>query len=213
MESRGFRRLLNLPRRKRPKDNPPESPTAARLSWDAVRTALELVNDSADVFPPLKSAVGGVVALCNLAERLAACNADAEILVWRSVAILDTIYQSMDPDTNTIPAHFLDGILRFETLINEIRTAMEAITKKSRALRVLHLRRNESQLAKFTARLDSAAEVFAIHSMTVQTMSLARVENKVEGVSVVASTIEHSNVLLRNQIESLQLQMAIVFFG
>ncbi|KAJ6505401.1 hypothetical protein C8R45DRAFT_923690 [Mycena sanguinolenta] len=195
MEARSrLRRLLGLPRRKRLKEDSGDSPTVTRLTWDAVRTALELLNDSADVCPPLKSAVGGVIALCNLAERLSACNEDAEMLVWRSVTILDTIYQSMDPDTNPIPAHLLDGILRFETLINEIRTAMEAITKKKRVPRVprvLHLRQNESQLAKFTARLDAAVEVFTIHSMTIQTLSLARIEDKVEGVS---ATIGHSTV-------------------
>ncbi|KAF7367822.1 hypothetical protein MSAN_00846600 [Mycena sanguinolenta] len=211
METRGpLRRFLRLPRRKRPKEDSSESPTATRLTWDTIRTALELVNDSADVCPPLKSAAGGVVALCNLAERLAACDENAEMLAWRSVTILDTIYHSIDPDAHTIPVHFLDGILQFEKVINEIRTAMEAITKKNRVLRVLHLRRNESQLAKFTTRLDSATEVFTIHSM----MSLARIEDKVEGVSVVASTIEHSNNLLHNRVEllQLQLQVAIVFF-
>ncbi|KAF7367823.1 hypothetical protein MSAN_00846700 [Mycena sanguinolenta] len=215
MEAKGqLRRLLRLRRRKRPKEEDSEdSPTATRLTWDAIRTALEIVNDSADVCPPLKSAVGGVVALCNLAERLSACDENAEMLVWRSVTILDTIYSSIDPDTHTIPAHFLHGILQFEKVINEIRTAMEAITKKNRALRVLHLRRDESQLTKFTSRLDSAAEVFTIHSTTIQTMALARIEEKVEGVSVVASAVEHSNISLHNRVERLQLQVAVVFLA
>ncbi|KAF7367667.1 hypothetical protein MSAN_00830400 [Mycena sanguinolenta] len=212
MEARGqLRRLFRLPRRKRPKEGSKYSSAAARLTWDAIRTALEVVNELADVLPPLKSAVGGVVAVCNLAERLAACDGNAEMLAWRSVTILDTIYRTIDPDINAIPAHFLDGIQHFETLINEIRTAMEAITKKNRGLRVMHLRRNESQLAKFTARLDSAAEIFAIHSITVQTMSLARIEDKVEGVS---ATIEHSNNLLHDRIEKvLQVQVTVAFLA
>ncbi|KAJ6505404.1 hypothetical protein C8R45DRAFT_548707 [Mycena sanguinolenta] len=166
MEARGqLRQLLRLPRRKRPKNDSGESPTATGLTWDAIRTMLEVANDSADVFPPLKSAVGGVVALCNLADRLAASDENAKMLVWRSVTILDTIYRAIDPDAYAIiPAHFLDGILQFEQLINEIRKAMEAIMKKNRrgVLRIPHLRRNESQLAKFTERLDSAAELFTV---------------------------------------------------
>ncbi|KAJ6505496.1 hypothetical protein C8R45DRAFT_1070165 [Mycena sanguinolenta] len=227
MEARGpLRRLFSFLQKKPPKDvdDSGESSTTTRLTWDAIRTALDLAKEAADVCPPLKSAVGGVVALCNLAERLSACDENVKMLVWRSVTILDTIYRATDPDTDaTIPVHYLEGILRFETSINEIRTAMEAITtrRKNRVLRVLHLRRNESQLAKFTARLDSAAEVFAIHSMTVQTMALARIETvqtmslaRIEDkVEVVASTVEHSNISLRNRMEILQLQVAVVFLA
>ncbi|KAJ7196316.1 hypothetical protein B0H12DRAFT_1082042 [Mycena haematopus] len=182
-----------LPASKRKRRKELEETPTALLTWDAVRTSLELVNGSADACPPLKSVVGAVVALCNLAERIAACDENAEMLAWRSVAIIDTIYNSIDPN-DAIPTHFLDGFLQFEQLVNEIRTAMEAITKKKRFLRVLHLRRSESELDKFTKRLDSAAEVFMIRSVTVQTMSVARIEDKVDNVAAVASTIQNSNV-------------------
>ncbi|KAF7338976.1 hypothetical protein MVEN_01973800 [Mycena venus] len=199
------RRFFLFPQRKRWKDS-----TTARLTLDAVRTSLELINYSADICPPLKSAVGAVIGLCNLADRVAACDANAETLVWRSIAILDMIYNLIDVN-KPIPSDLLQSIVHFEQLVVEIRTAMEDIMKKKRVPRVLHLRRNESQLAKFTARLDSAAEIFTIGSMTVQRMSLARIEDKVETVSTVASALEHSNVLLRDQVKFLQL--AIVFLA
>ncbi|KAJ7789432.1 hypothetical protein B0H14DRAFT_2944596 [Mycena olivaceomarginata] len=201
-----FRRLSRFLPRKRWKES-----TAVLLTWDVVRTSLEVVLSSADHCPPLKSAVGGVIALCNIAERAAACDENAEILIWRAVAILDTMYQSIDANA-PIPSHLLNGMVQFEQLILEVRLAMKAMLKRKRVLRVLHLRRSESQLAKFTARLDSVAEVFTIGSMTVQTMSLCRIEDKVESVSqvtsalersnwtavsAVASEIQHSNVLLR----------------
>jgi hypothetical protein len=38
------------------------------LSFDAIRTSLNDLKDSTDVFPPLKSAVGAVLAVWDLAD-------------------------------------------------------------------------------------------------------------------------------------------------
>jgi len=208
------RRFFLLPPRKRRKGS-----KTTLLTLDAVRLSLELVNDSADACPALKSAVGAVVALCNLADRVAASSEDAKALAWRAVTILDIIYQSVDAN-NEIPSHLLHSIVQFEQLVIEIQTAMEATIKKKRVLRVLHLRRNEAQLAKFTAQLDSAAEAFTIGNITVQTMSLAciedkilalaRIEDKVESISAVASAVEHSNILLHDEIKYLRLTVVFL---
>ena len=37
-------------------------------AWSGLETALRLLNKSADAFPPLKSAVGGLLACIDLAE-------------------------------------------------------------------------------------------------------------------------------------------------
>jgi len=51
-------------------DQPPTSrgKIALSLSWEAVKTALVLIKESSDAFPPLKSAVGGLVALIDMIE-------------------------------------------------------------------------------------------------------------------------------------------------
>jgi len=41
---------------------------ALALSWEAVKTTLVLIKESSDAFPPLKSAVGGLVALIDMIE-------------------------------------------------------------------------------------------------------------------------------------------------
>jgi len=42
--------------------------TALALSWEAVKTTLVLIKESSDAFPPLKSAMGGLVALIDMIE-------------------------------------------------------------------------------------------------------------------------------------------------
>lgn len=48
------------------------APSTARkvlsTAWSGLETALRLLEKSADAFPPLKSAVGGLLACINLAE-------------------------------------------------------------------------------------------------------------------------------------------------
>ncbi|KAJ7686298.1 hypothetical protein B0H17DRAFT_1072228 [Mycena rosella] len=199
--------------------------SAAAISLNAVRTTLELVECSADVCPPLKSAVGAVVAICKLADRIAASDADAGRLAWRAVTILDAIYNSIDAQkSDAIPPHLLNNVVQFEQLLIEIHTAMKGIKTKG-IRRLLHLRRNESQLATFNAQLDAAAQVFTIGTMTSQTVSLAHIDGRmqsqavslahiqeiVEKVSTVSSALEHSNVQLRGQVRFLQI--TTVFLG
>ncbi|KAJ7273778.1 hypothetical protein C8J57DRAFT_1714847 [Mycena rebaudengoi] len=157
-----FLALSPVPRRKRRKES-----TITLLTWDTIRTSLELVQRSADVCPPLKSAVGAVCALCDLADasrsssRIAASDANAEALAWRAFIILETILNSIDSN-KPVPPHLRHSIEQFEQLLSEIRTAMEVLAKENRVLRVLRLRRNESQLTEFIARLDLTAQLFIV---------------------------------------------------
>ncbi|KAJ7788639.1 hypothetical protein B0H13DRAFT_2174339, partial [Mycena leptocephala] len=179
-----FWALSPVPRRKRRKET-----TTTLLTWDAIRTSLEIVQQSADACPPLKSAVGAVIALCDLADRIATSDANAEALTWRAFTILETIHNAIDSN-KPVPPHLLRSIEQFEQLLIEIRTAMEVLANENRVLHVLRLRRNESKLAKFTARLDYMAELFTIGAMAVQTMSLTHIEDTVQTVSF---AVEHSN--------------------
>ncbi|KAJ7765722.1 hypothetical protein B0H16DRAFT_1524132 [Mycena metata] len=165
-----FLTLPSGPRRKRRKE-----PTTALLTWDAIRTLLELVEQSADVCPPLKSAVGAVGGLCNLADasrfrwsppRLAASDANTDALGLRVFTILKTIHNSIDLE-KPVPQDLLHSIVQFEQLLIEIQTAMEVLAKENHFLHVLRLRRNESQLVKFTARLELLAEEFTVIIMAL----------------------------------------------
>ncbi|KAJ7128789.1 hypothetical protein C8R43DRAFT_1027164, partial [Mycena crocata] len=180
------------------------SPTVC-LTLDALRTSLDLVKASADICPPLKSAAGVAVALCNLADRVAASDSNAEALAFRAGMIIDTIYDCVDATSPDIPIHLLRRIAQFEQLLTEICIAMQGILKKGRLRRLLHLRLIESELAKFTARLDSAAESFTIGTITAQTVSIARIGDAVEKDTTSSSALQHSNIRLHNEVRFLQL--------
>ncbi|KAJ7479722.1 hypothetical protein FB451DRAFT_1239684 [Mycena latifolia] len=198
--------------------------TALALSSDAVRTSLNLLKEAADVFPPLKSAAGGVLAVWDLADRVSASDENAQALAWRAVGILDAIYNAVGGGTSPIPPSMLADIVKFEHLLRDISTAMEEQLKQGRLRRVLHLRKRESRLARFTSRLDAASEAFKIGASTRVELASTRIELAVEkiqeDVSATAADVlstaalvvvlEQSNIRLRGEVQVLR---TVVLFG
>jgi len=188
------------------------------LSSDAIRTSLTLLKESTDVFPPLKSAVSGVLAVWDLADRVSTSDEGARVLAWRAVGILDAIYNAVGEGTSTtISPGLLQDVLKFEELLHEISTAMEAHLKPRWVRRMLRLRKLESQLVRFTSRLDAASEAFKIGSssrveVAVEKIqgSSTRVEGTVERIQALAIGLEQFNSRLRGEVQVLR---TIVLFG
>ncbi|KAK7021226.1 hypothetical protein R3P38DRAFT_2965842 [Favolaschia claudopus] len=194
-------RLFPLTRRKRWKGSTPP------LTWGAIRDSLEVLNAGADFCGPFKSATGAVIALCNIVDRVAACDSKTEQLAFRAVTLLDTIYNAI-PEQETIPSHLIPSIAQFELVVNEILVELKCGTASTnRMMRALRLRCTESKLAEFMERLDATAEAFTVKNMTLHTMSLVRIEAKVETIS---TALEHSNTLLHDQIKYLQLTVVFL---
>ncbi|KAJ7909051.1 hypothetical protein B0H13DRAFT_1878070 [Mycena leptocephala] len=188
------------------------TPPFLALSSDAIRTSLTLLKESTDVFPPLKSA------------RVSTSDEDARVLAWRAVGILDAIYNAVGEGTSTtISPGMLQDVLKFEELLHEISTAMEAHLKPRWVRRMLQLRKHESQLVRFTSRLDAASEAFKVRfkkklicflqviSMPSDWMS-SRVEvaaEKIQGsssrVEVVVEKIQGSSTRVEGTVERIQV--------
>ncbi|KAJ6545523.1 hypothetical protein B0H19DRAFT_1167900 [Mycena capillaripes] len=200
------------------------TPPLIALSSDAIRTALTLLRESTDVFPPLKSAVGGVLAVWDLADRISASDENAQALAWRLVGILDTIYNAVGGGVNAVSPRMLQDILKFEELLHEISTAMAAKLKQGRFHGVLRLRKHESQLARFTSRLDAASEAFKIGSSTRVELTMQKIQADlsstasviehtnvaVEKIQALTSVLEQTNIRLRGEVHILR---TVVLFG
>ncbi|KAJ7938357.1 hypothetical protein B0H13DRAFT_1851796 [Mycena leptocephala] len=129
------------------------------LSFDAIRTSLNDLKDSTDVFPPLKSALPLHQRLTIAPrQRVSTSDEHAEGLAWRAVCILDAIYNASGGGVGPVSAAVLDAIRTFVGLLREISAAMEEELKPGR----LHLQKRESRLAQFVARLDVISEAFKV---------------------------------------------------
>ncbi|KAJ7664969.1 hypothetical protein B0H17DRAFT_1184576 [Mycena rosella] len=146
---------------------------SALIAGDLLWTSLLALKESADAFPPLKSAVGGVVALYEIAERAKHCKADARDIAERTKVILDVIAEAV-PDPSIITPPMLQDIERFTALLDEIWCSMQAITLTGGLLRrLVHLNRNERTIERIKARLDVAfSDFMAASALRVEVHSI-----------------------------------------
>ncbi|KAJ7187856.1 hypothetical protein C8R46DRAFT_3041 [Mycena filopes] len=151
----------------------PPPPTALRVPKalpDLLSTSLLALKESADAFPPLKSTVGGVVALWDIAKRAKRCKSDAADIAQRTEDIVCLIADAV-PDPMAIPGPMLKSIEGFTYLLAEICATMEKIVLARWVPRVIYLNSTERTLQEIKSRLDDAYRDF-------QTASTLRVETQ-----------------------------------
>ncbi|KAJ7816021.1 hypothetical protein B0H13DRAFT_1916328 [Mycena leptocephala] len=126
---------------------------------DLMSTSLLALKESADAFPPLKSAVGGVLAVWDIAQRARHFKSDARDIALRTEKILNVIADAV-PDGSVISPSMLHSIERFTVLLDEIRSSVEMIALTNGISRIVHLNRNERALQEIKAQLDDAYRDF-----------------------------------------------------
>ncbi|KAJ6574430.1 hypothetical protein B0H19DRAFT_1254138 [Mycena capillaripes] len=142
---------------------------------DLLSTSLLALKQSADAFPPLKSAVGGVLALWDIAERAKHSKSAAHDIALRTITILHVIADAV-PDPSIIPLPMQLSIRRFTVLLNKIKAPMDAISLLGGVSRIIHLNRNERTLRSIRDELDEAYR-------DLLTASVLRVEAQHAGIS------------------------------
>ncbi|KAJ7087465.1 hypothetical protein C8R44DRAFT_861855 [Mycena epipterygia] len=157
---------LPFPSRAKRKPSPastrPTRPKASALP-DVLWTAIIALKESADAFPPLKSTVGGVIAVLEIAERAKHSKSDARAIALRTKEIFDVIKAAVGP-APAIPWPMRESIDHFTALLVEIRESMKEIALTGGVSRVVHLNRNERTLQDIKAKLEDAYRDFSTAS-------------------------------------------------
>ncbi|KAJ7664976.1 hypothetical protein B0H17DRAFT_1184579 [Mycena rosella] len=154
---------------------------------DVFWTSIRALKESADAFPPLKSAVGGVIAVYEIVERAKHAKSDARDVALCTKAILNVVAEAV-PDPSEISLPMLQSIERFTTyicvsLFGDIRCSMEAITLTGGITRLVNLNRNECALGAIKAQRDGAYRDFVL-MFDLQMASTLRLEVQQERISV-----------------------------
>ncbi|KAJ7869447.1 hypothetical protein B0H14DRAFT_3440637 [Mycena olivaceomarginata] len=121
------------------------SRTSAALP-DLLETTLRVLKESADAYPPLKSA------------RAKHSKSDARDIADQTINILAVA--STVPDCSVIPQLLQSRI----DLLDEVRSSMEPLAHTGGVSRLVHLNRNESILQSIKARLDDEYRGFLVAS-------------------------------------------------
>jgi len=188
-----------LRKRRRPGKDPPHAPPGVGIidrspklsAADGLNTSLRALKESPDAFPPLKSVVGGALAIYDIAQRVSRSKRTAKDLADRTIQTLYILAENV-PDATAISPDMLNNISRFEVVLNDLHAALERLALQGRWKRLFHLNSNEGELDVFKQRLEVACQAFTIGS----TMRIERT------VAVVQSEVMTSRTATLVQIET-----------
>ncbi|KAJ7087456.1 hypothetical protein C8R44DRAFT_991329 [Mycena epipterygia] len=186
-----FRFLSNAQKKLPSETRKPKSLTSHALP-DVLWTSTLALKESADAFPPLKSVVGCVVVLWEIAERAKHSKAAAEDIARRTKEILDVIADAV-PDPAAIPPPMLHRIERFEVLLDKIKCSMEEIMLTGGVSRLVHLNHNERVLQNIKIQLDDAYRDFLAAS--ILRLEVAQSSTQIAVAKVSAQTTNISTQL------------------
>ncbi|KAJ7177046.1 hypothetical protein C8R46DRAFT_1078049, partial [Mycena filopes] len=162
---------------------------------DALQTTLSFFEQSSDAFPPLKSVVGGVIALWDVAKRAKHSKADARGIALRAQDILQVMADAVSDSSAITPGMQL-RIERFTVLLNNSRRDVESIALANSVTRVMRLNRDEEILQDIKRKFNEAHADFLLASalrLEGQQAALAlkhqQMHLDVKKVSLIAETL------------------------
>jgi len=110
--------------------------------------ALTALKESSDTFPPLKSAVAGVIHIWELYRKVKSNRKECLKLAFRLQEILDKIADAT-PDASQIPPDLLDRIERFTRTLDDIGVFMETLCHRHALTRLVRHKEDEAMLCDF----------------------------------------------------------------
>ncbi|KAJ7206156.1 hypothetical protein C8J57DRAFT_1734461 [Mycena rebaudengoi] len=171
---------------------------------DVLWTSLHALKESADAFPPLKSAVGGVVAIWHIAERAKRSRTEARDIALRTKKIVDLIADAV-PDPSEIPLSMLLSIDRFTFALDEIRCGMEAIELSGSLSCLVHLNHHDRTIQGIKTRLDAEYRDFLA-------ASALRVEVQQAANALIQAQMQSDIKMVSASTDSLPLQLSGLLF-
>ncbi|KAK7063424.1 hypothetical protein R3P38DRAFT_2818553 [Favolaschia claudopus] len=120
-----------------------------------LRDILEVLERSSDAFPPLKSAVGGVIAIWEITERAKRTKDEILKISSRASDIVELIRKVYPDPSARIPDNMRRRIEEFDATLTEIRSQLDDIILNHSRVWPLVSRGNKALLQDIKARLDT----------------------------------------------------------
>ncbi|KAJ7572371.1 hypothetical protein C8J56DRAFT_990554, partial [Mycena floridula] len=174
------------------------------MAMDIARTSLMALKESADAFPPLKSAVGSVLALWDIVEKMQSCKALREALACRCVSILETLAEAV-PDPINISPDMLKSIDGFKGLVTEIAQELSEHNYATRFTRLANLNRNRGQFDTLLRKLDDASSLFVVATAVRIEGSTVQINARMEAST---AQINDSNYQIQIAVKRTELSTA-----
>ncbi|KAH8813851.1 hypothetical protein DL96DRAFT_1625531 [Flagelloscypha sp. PMI_526] len=177
---------------------------------DASVTLLEVLRDSADALPPLKSAAGFLSSGHKIAERIGTIPQTMEYLQSRLTNIDERI-QTLFPQAVELDEDLAKRLNSYTLRLVEIAQDLESLcTPKKLVAQFMHLRRTESRLSSVSSKLDQAELDFhVIYTLSSHRASNA-MHNDIDSLSLAVTMLHQKEEKLLTAVSSTN--KIVVFF-
>jgi hypothetical protein len=128
----------------------------------AALVALRAIRDSADVFPPVKSAAAAAATIWEMTQKVKSNKKDCELLARRAARILDHILGSTGDCGSELPAEALESVNEIERIFRDIIAFMVQLEKQRWIQRYSLQDVTKSRIMYLTQRLDEAVVSFGV---------------------------------------------------
>ncbi|VDB84204.1 unnamed protein product [Peniophora sp. CBMAI 1063] len=108
---------------------------AAKMGWHGTKILLDVLKESSDAFPPLKSAVGGLLALIAVYERTKSNDSDLQNILHRIDRLLGILGDRLRGDRHVVHG-FADE--SFAKMLIMYLAKLEEMTRRGSLVRVAH---------------------------------------------------------------------------
>ncbi|KAJ7606654.1 hypothetical protein FB45DRAFT_949578 [Roridomyces roridus] len=130
---------------------------------DAAKVTLRAIQASADAFPPLKSAVSGVLVVLELTENVRSNKKGCKHIATRAAQLVQDIWsQTKDLDI-VLPNEVKESIRKIRRLLKEIKAFLEELNKENLFQRLARQERNKIRIDEYGRLLDEAMMHFSVH--------------------------------------------------
>ncbi|KZV67280.1 hypothetical protein PENSPDRAFT_688266 [Peniophora sp. CONT] len=170
----------------------------AVIAKEILVLSLQALFESADAFPPLKSAVGGLLFLTTQVE-LVSGNQEQIADIYAQIDAFAASLESAIPDATTLSSAHEAAILALAQDIGAVCVEAEMIAHQRPFMRFVRAKRHSAVSGRLMKKLDRANESF------MRTM-LASTEVKTSGILVCAQ-------LLREEVHGVQASVQAVREG
>jgi hypothetical protein len=128
----------------------------------AVEIILRAVRDSADVFPPLKSAAATVLILMEMSKKVNSNKEDCKDLAIRAAEIFHDIWRQTK-DYGELPTEVQYSIDQIERIFHDIIDFMRDLETQNFVRRYARQDDNKGRIERFTKLLDEGILLFGVN--------------------------------------------------
>ncbi|KAI0045592.1 hypothetical protein FA95DRAFT_1680376 [Auriscalpium vulgare] len=152
-----------------------------QLSSDVLMVSLEALRESAEAFPPLRSAVGCLILLLQLFQGMTS-NRDEIVRIAARIDEISALLARAVPDVTRIPPILRHAIETLDRDLNNIYEASSEIARQPKGWRFLKAARHADSLLSFNHRIDEALLGFSVAVELNNAQAISLMDTKVNSV-------------------------------